>query len=96
MKAKIIYHQKAEIHDRYILELTIHEVGKSSRYPDGIKYSLIFFDKRTSKKILMDNHHPKGHHFHIGENEFVYSYVNDEKLIEDFYNLIFDNTGIRI
>ena len=38
MKAKLLYHQKARFQDRYLLEMTIHEVGRSGRYPDGIKY----------------------------------------------------------
>lgn len=41
------------------MELSIHEVGHSARYPDGVKYGLLMVDLQTGKKVLMDNHHPK-------------------------------------
>lgn len=34
--------------------------------------------------VLYDNHHPKGHHKHIGIHQFPYYYISMEKLIEDF------------
>ena len=45
--------------------MKLWEVEKSKYYPDGVKYSLIFIDSNSNKKILMDNHKPKSHHYHI-------------------------------
>lgn len=36
----------------------------------------------------MDNHHPKGHHIHQGEEECIYFYTTPEPLVEDFFILI--------
>ena len=92
----LIYHHKAEIQERYIVELAIHDVGKSDKYPEGIKYGLICYDKKTSMKVLMDNHHPKGHHIHVDDCELEYSFSSDSKLLEDFSKLVLDNMGIKL
>ena len=96
MKAKLRYYAKNNLHGRYIIELSIHEVGKSVKYPDGIKYGLIFKDLKTGSFILMDNHHPKGPHIHVNDNEFSYSYVNDDQLIEDFQNWVLKELGVKL
>jgi hypothetical protein len=44
MKAQLRYYVKNKIQGRYVVELSIHEVGKSAQYPDGIKYGLICKD----------------------------------------------------
>ncbi|MFH1727313.1 MAG: DUF6516 family protein [Pseudomonadota bacterium] len=92
----MVYKHKAELKSRYIIELVLHDVGKSKKYPDGLKYSLICFDKKTKMKILMDNHHPKGHHIHIGKNEIRYNFKNSDKLFNDFKIIVFENLGVKI
>jgi len=42
MKAALVYWHKARLKGRYILEMKIHRVGKSEKYPNGIKYGLIW------------------------------------------------------
>ncbi|MCB0326305.1 MAG: hypothetical protein KDD52_01675 [Bdellovibrionales bacterium] len=96
MKAKLIYHHKAKLHGKYILELSIHDVGKSQQYPDGIKYGLICINFKTRERILMDNHHPKGPHIHIGKDQLLYVFESEEKLIEDFKSLVFKHLGVRL
>ena len=78
------------------MEMTINEVGHSSRYPDGIKYGLLFVDLKTGRRVLMDNHHPKGHHIHLDDKEQTYEYRNDDKLIEDFKRFVLDHMGVAI
>lgn len=78
------------------MEMTIHEVGRSSRYSDGIKYGLLLLDLKTGRRVLMDNHHPKGHHIHLDGIGFPYEYKNDEKLIEDFKAFVVDHFGVAI
>jgi hypothetical protein len=34
--------------------------------------------------ILYDNHHPKGHHRHIGDHEEPYAFVTAGRLVADF------------
>ena len=96
MKAALRYYVKKKLQGRYVLELSIHEVGKSKNYPDGIKYGLICIDIKTGKKVLMDNHHPKGPHIHINDDESEYEYTSDDKLIEDFEKLVLQHLGVKL
>ena len=96
MKAKLRYHQKHKFQDRFVMELAIHDVGPSKAYPDGIKYGLICKDLKSGHFVLMDNHHPKGPHIHIGDREISYEFVSDQKLIEDFEALVFQELGVKL
>lgn len=96
MKATLVYWHKARIHDHYVLAMEIFNVDRSSRYPDGVKYGLIFTDTRTGKHVLMDNHHPKGPHIHLNDQELSYRYVDDDKLISDFRELVLTNMEVKI
>jgi hypothetical protein len=72
MKAHLRYYVKNRIQNRYVVELSIYDVGKSAQYPDGIKYGLICKDLKSGDFILMDNHHPKGPHIHINDQALSY------------------------
>lgn len=96
MKATLVYWHKARVHDHYILEMEIFKVAKSIRYPDGVKYGLILTDIRTRKHVLMDNHHPKGPHIHLNNQELPYRYVDEDKLINDFKELVLTNMEVKI
>lgn len=96
MKAVLKYSNKLTIKNRYVLQLTIHEVNDKKNYPDGIKYGLICVDTKTNKKVLLDNHHPKGPHTHIDEIELPYEFIDEETLIEDFKRMVFDHLEIKI
>lgn len=96
MRAELIYWHKARLKEHYILEMKIHKVGRSFKYPEGVKYGLIFTNLKTGKKVLMDNHHPKGPHIHLDDQEIPYQYVDEEKLIKDFKTLILENMGVKI
>lgn len=96
MKAVLVYSHKALFQGRYVLEMTIHRVGKSSRYTEGIKYGLILTDLQSKKRVLMDNHHPKGPHIHLNDQEIPYEYVDEEKLIKDFKNFVLTHMEVKI
>lgn len=96
MKARLRYYSKNKVQNRYVVELSIHEVGKSAKYPDGIKYGLICKDLKTGEYVLLDNHHPKGPHIHINDREFAYEYVGDDKLIEDFQMFVLQELGVKL
>ena len=76
--------------------MKLWEVEKSKYYPDGVKYSLIFIDSNSNKKILMDNHKPKSHHYHIDNKEFHYFYKGEDQLIKDFKLLVKTHIGIDL
>jgi len=61
------------------------EVPVSRKYPQGIRYRLVFV--RAGEKqpaVLYDNHHPKGHHRHVGGRQEPYAFEGFERLLEDF------------
>jgi hypothetical protein len=90
----IIYYSKILVSHEYldsevVVELKVWEVPKTEKYPDGVKYSLYCVEMETKIVLVgIDNHHPKGHHIHFGEEEQVYFFVDVEKLIEDFHALV--------
>ncbi len=94
--ARLTFSEKMKIRGRYILEMTIHQVPTSARYPFGIKYGLILIDTKTGAKVLMDNHHPKGPHVHVNDAEFAYDFVNEEKLVQDFKGVVFEQMGVQL
>ncbi len=96
MKAELVYWHKARLQGQYVLEMAIHKVKRGARYPDGIKYGLILVDLKTGKRILMDNHHPKGPHWHLGDREIDYTFVSIDQLIIDFRMLVFQHMGVRL
>src|SRR5262245_30363099 len=96
MKAHLRYYAKNLLHKRYVVELSIYEVGESAKYPDGVKYGLICKDLTSGCYVLMDNHHPKGPHVHINAQEFDYEYVNDETLIADFEKFVLSELGVKL
>ena len=88
MKAALIVWHKARFGGHYIVELKIHQVGRSARYPDGVKYGLICKNLKTGRHVLMDNHHPKGHHIHLDDQELPYEFRDSDALIDDFKGLV--------
>ena len=78
------------------MEMKVWEMKKNKNFPDGIKYSLIGVYPDKGQKVLMDNHHPKGHHYHINEKEFPYHFQNFDHLISDFKNLIQIHLGVKV
>lgn len=96
MKATLVYWHKSRLQGRYVLEMEIYKIGKSAKYRDGVKYGLILTDLRSGKRVLMDNHHPKGPHIHLDDREFPYQYVDEEKLIKDFKNFVLTHMEVKI
>ena len=96
MKAALLYWHKARLQGRYVLEMEIHRVGKSATYREGVKYGLVLVDARTGRRVLMDNHHPKGPHIHLDEREIPYRYVDEERLVKDFKTLVLEHMGVKL
>lgn len=96
MKATLIRHEKFIVRRRYIVEISVHQIAKSERNKDGLKWGLICVDQVTGQKVLMDNHHPKGPHVHINETELPYDFRGLDQLVSDFRNLINEHMGVKI
>jgi len=96
MRAILIRHEKFIVGRRYMIEISVHQVPKSVSYSDGLKWGLICLDQVKGRRVLMDNHHPKGPHVHINDDEFPYGFENLDQLITDFRKLISDHMGVRI
>ena len=90
------FHHKAKLHGKYVVEMVLFEIPKSNRYPLGMKYRLICVDEKSGDRALMDNHHPKGPHVHLDDRELHYDFVNDEKLFDDFEQLVLDHMGVKL
>ncbi len=79
-----------------MFEVTIWSVDKTKKYPTGLKYSLICIDPITGNKVLFDNHHPKGPHYHIDDEEFSYEFESVDKLLQDFRVMAQEKFGVPI
>ena len=61
------------------------KVGRSVRYPEGVRYRLTFIRPgEENPAVLYDNHHPKSHHRHIGAREEPYNFVTVKQLVAEF------------
>ncbi len=96
MQARILFWQKSKLHGRYVVELKIYELVDSVKYPDGVKYGLICIDSETSRRILMDNHHPKGPHIHFDHNEIPYKFRDVHELMHDFKSIVLEYLEVKL
>jgi hypothetical protein len=96
MKARLVYWHKAKLKGRYILEMHIYEIHRSIQYPDGVRYRMIVMDPMTGRRVLMDNHHPKGPHLHIDSLELPYNYAHEDQLIDDFKKWVLKHMEIQL
>ena len=93
MKAKLRYSNKVTLVHRSgdsvaVAELKVWEIGTSTHYPDGIKYSLFLVQPESGTVLFgMDNHKPKGPHLHVNGREEPYRFTTVEDLVEDFWRL---------
>jgi hypothetical protein len=66
-------------------DLVLWRVARSARYPEGIRYRLAFIRSgEEAPAVLYDNHHPKGHHRHVGQSVESYDFRNAQSLVADF------------
>ena len=79
----LILHTKVLLKGGVIVESKIWRIVGDNRFPDKVKYALFaVYDGETL--VGYDNHHPKGHHRHIGNREELYNYTTIERLRNDF------------
>ena len=85
-KARLIFTEKYAAGRDIFIEMKIWQIPPSDwgRYPDRVKYRLLCLNVRTGKKLLMDNHSPKGPHVHFGDIEKGYNFESVNRLFGDF------------
>jgi hypothetical protein len=50
---------------KYVANVTVNEVGKSKKFPDGIKARFVLVNAEAGyPRLLVDNHQPYGFHMH--------------------------------
>ncbi len=68
-----------------LYEMVIWRVERNTNYPEAVRYRLAFVRSgEASPALLYDNHHPKGHHRHVGADEEPYAFVTARQLVADF------------
>ncbi len=95
MKAILRTHYKFSFQS-LIIEAKLYEVEVTEKYPLGVKYRIICIDPKSKKRILLDNHHPKGPHMHINDEELEHEYKNEDQLLNDFEQLVFIHMGVKL
>jgi hypothetical protein len=96
MKAVLVRHEKFIVRRRYLVEISVHQITRSEKYRDGLKWGLVCVDQSSGKRVLMDNHHPKGPHIHIDDQELPYEFNGLDRLVDDFRRLINEHMGVQI
>jgi hypothetical protein len=85
MKAILITHIKQYFDEASFVEIKIWKIPVSDDKPHGFKYSLVYIE--NGKRIIgYDNSEQKGDHKHIKNHQYEYDFINENKLIDDFYN----------
>jgi hypothetical protein len=85
MRARLLRHRKWTDEAGNLYEIVLWRVAQSARHPEGVRYRLAFI--RSGEKapaLVYDNHHPKGHHRHVGAREESYSFTTVHQLVADF------------
>lgn len=96
MKAVLLRHEKFIVRRRYVVEVVVHQVPHSGRYRDGLRWRMICIDQASGRRVLMDNHHPKGPHVHIDADEMPYAFVGLDRLVDDFRRMVTEHMGVQL
>src|SRR5579875_3495811 len=84
-RATLLRHRKWTDDRGNLYELVLWQVERSARHPEGVRYRLAFIRAgEETPALLYDNHHPKGHHRHVGTREEAYFFTTVEQLVADF------------
>ena len=90
-KAELLYHEKRS-YAGGIIELVIWRVPEPvppSEHP--FKYRFVFV-RNEIRVIGYDNERGKGDHKHLGETELPYNFVNEIRLLKDFWQDVMEAT----
>jgi hypothetical protein len=84
-QAKLLRHRKWTDEGENLYEIVLWQVERSTRHPEGVRYRLAFIRSgEQTPALLYDNHHPKGHHRHVGARQEPYVFTTVGQLAADF------------
>jgi hypothetical protein len=84
-QAKLVRRRKWTDELGNLYEIVLWRVKQSARYPEGVRYRPAFIRSgERTPALLYDNHHPKGHHRHLGMLQEPYNFVTAQQLVADF------------
>jgi hypothetical protein len=84
-RASLILRRKWTDEGGNLYEIVIWQVDRSNLYPEAVRYRLAFIRAGEEKPALLyDNHHPKGHHRHVGRDEEPYAFTTARQIVDDF------------
>jgi hypothetical protein len=85
MRSKLLLKEKFTDDDQNLVEMVAWKVLVSAKYPNGVRYRLVFIPAEMNRPaVLYDNHYPKGHHKHIDGTEEEYEFQNLDQVQQDF------------
>jgi hypothetical protein len=84
MTPKII---RQKFSDGSFIEVSVDRIEPDAWRPHGYRYRLTWVQNGECR-VLFDNHHGKGDHFHIDDREFDYLFESINQLFIDFFNEI--------
>jgi hypothetical protein len=84
MSARLLFYRKQIQSEKELIEMKVWEVPRSRRYPEGIKYSLVYI-REGQRAVGYDNAEGKGHHRHCGKDQQKYAFEGVDILVRDFY-----------
>jgi len=82
--AELLYHEK-RIYAGGIIEMVVWQVPEPvppSEHP--FKYRLVFV-RDGARLVGYDNERGKGDHRHVGKTEMPYLFVDEDRLLKDFW-----------
>jgi hypothetical protein len=85
MRPTLILRDRLVDEDGDVMELGLWRVPKSSRYPEGVRYCLVFMLAETKRPVVVyANHYPTGHQRQFYQIEEPYAFSTAERLVADF------------
>ena len=93
MAAILLMHKKEWAGDE-IIEVKVWKVEKSTNYPEGINYRMVYI-KRGKRLLGYDNNTSEGHHKHRHGKKTPIRFINLEHLFKQFIKEIQRMRGER-
>lgn|SRR3989339_145359 len=85
IKAKPLIRYKLTDEEGNLTQIAAWRVPADAKHPEGVRYRMAFVPRGHSRPVVLyDNHHPKGHHKHIGAQESPYLFFDARRLVLDF------------
>ena len=84
IRARLLSRTRYVYPDGSFIESRIWLVPRTSRTPEGYKYSLVYIGRDGRRVLGYDNAEGKGHHKHLYGREYPVKFVSMDQLTWDF------------